>query len=56
MTTKTLSIITVTLNNLSGLTQTAASINAQTDTDFEWIIIDGGSTDGTLAFLKPQSP
>jgi putative colanic acid biosynthesis glycosyltransferase len=55
MTTKTLSIITVTLNNLSGLTQTAASINAQTDTDFEWIIIDGGSTDGTLAFLKPQS-
>lgn len=42
-----LSIITINLNNLDGLRRTAESVLAQTFTDFEWIIIDGGSTDGS---------
>ncbi len=46
-----LSIITITYNNLAGLQKTAASVLAQTATDFEWVIIDGDSTDGTKAYL-----
>ncbi len=46
-----LSIITITYNNLAGLQKTAASVLAQTATDFEWVIIDGYSTDGTKAYL-----
>lgn len=42
-----LSIITITKNNRSGLQHTAHSITTQTSNDYEWIIIDGASTDGT---------
>lgn len=45
------SIITVTRNNLAGLKKTQESIAAQTCRRFEWIIIDGNSTDGTAALL-----
>lgn len=45
------SVITVTLNNLDGLKRTAASLDEQNMRDFEWIVIDGGSTDGTRDFL-----
>jgi putative colanic acid biosynthesis glycosyltransferase len=41
------SIITVTYNNLRGLNATRESVRAQTCKDFEWIVMDGGSTDGT---------
>jgi len=41
------SIITVTYNNLAGLQTTRASMRAQLCHDFEWIVMDGGSTDGT---------
>jgi glycosyltransferase involved in cell wall biosynthesis len=47
-----LSIITVTLNNAKGLNNTLNSIAAQTCREFEWIIIDGESTDGTLGILE----
>jgi len=47
-----LSIITVNLNNKAGLIDTAESIIAQTWTDYEWIIIDGGSTDGSVDVIK----
>lgn len=43
-----LSIITVSLNDAAGLRRTADSIAAQKCRDFEWIVIDGGSTDGSL--------
>lgn len=42
------SIITVTRNHRDGLKRTAASVTAQTFRDFEWIVIDGASTDGTI--------
>lgn len=45
------SIITVTRNNLDGLKNTAESLQWQTCRDFEWIVIDGASTDGTPPYL-----
>lgn len=45
------SIITVTRNNLKGLQATADSLRAQTHRDFEWIVIDGDSGDGTKNYL-----
>lgn len=41
------SVITITRNHRSGLAATAASLQTQTCPDYEWIIIDGASTDGT---------
>ncbi len=46
------SIITVTRNNLSGLQKTYHSLLNQTATDYEWIVVDGASTDGTAQFLS----
>jgi len=47
-----LSIITVNLNNVKGLQQTIDSVLCQTWTDFEWLIIDGGSTDGSRELIE----
>jgi glycosyltransferase involved in cell wall biosynthesis len=47
-----LSIITVNLNNASGLSQTIDSIIRQDYNNFELIIIDGGSTDGSLNVIQ----
>jgi glycosyltransferase involved in cell wall biosynthesis len=47
-----LTVVTVTLNDLEGLVATRASLLASDETDYEHIIIDGGSTDGTTAYLK----
>ncbi len=46
------SIITIAYNDLKGLENTWQSIRRQTFRDFEWIVIDGGSTDGTRKFLQ----
>lgn len=46
------SIITAVKNNASGLAQTLKSIAAQDYDDLEFIVIDGGSTDGTLALIE----
>ena len=51
-----LSIITVTRNNLEGLRRTAESVAAQLWHDFEWIVIDAASTDGSKEFLQQLSP
>jgi putative colanic acid biosynthesis glycosyltransferase len=48
-------IITITRNNLAGLCRTRASLMTQDCSDYEWIIIDGASTDGTSEFLKTYS-
>lgn len=49
------SLITVTRNNLSGLKKTLSSIQEQIDQGFEWIVIDGASSDGTPDFLEHQA-
>lgn len=41
------SIITVTRNNREGLQKTASSLQAQEFDGFEWIIVDGHSSDGS---------
>jgi len=46
------SIITICLNDRDGLERTYRSIHGQTCADFEWIVIDGESGDGTVAFLR----
>ena len=43
-----LSIITINRNNKQGLLQTVLSVRKQTFTDFEYIVIDGASTDGSI--------
>ena len=46
------SIITVNFNNKEGLRKTIKSVINQTFRDYEYIIIDGGSTDGSVDILK----
>ena len=41
------SIITINWNNKIGLEQTINSVLSQTFTDYEFIVIDGASTDGS---------
>lgn len=47
-----LSIITINFNNKEGLQRTIDSVIDQTWRDFEWIIIDGGSTDGSKELIE----
>jgi acetyltransferase-like isoleucine patch superfamily enzyme len=47
-----LSIITINFNNLTGLKRTVDSVFSQTWKEFEYIIIDGGSTDGSEKFIE----
>ena len=47
-----LSIITITYNNADGLRKTLESVAAQTYRDFEHIIVDGGSTDGSVEIIE----
>lgn len=46
-----LSIITVTFNDADGLNSTYQSLAGQSDPEFEWIVVDGASTDGTAELL-----
>lgn len=46
------SIITVNYNNKEGLQRTIESVIHQSFRDFEFIVIDGGSTDGSVNVLK----
>jgi glycosyltransferase involved in cell wall biosynthesis len=46
-----LSVITICLNQ-PDIEETCESVIAQTFQDFEWIVIDGGSSDGTLKKLE----
>lgn len=46
------SIITVVRNDLAGLKRTFDSVICQKYKDYEWIVIDGASTDGCVEFIK----
>ena len=50
-----LSVITINYNNKEGLQKTIDSVISQTFKDFEWIIIDGGSTDGGKELIERYS-
>lgn len=46
------SIITINLNNKIGLEKTIKSVISQTFKDYEFIIIDGNSTDGSKEVIE----
>ena len=48
------SIITPVLNNKTGLLKTIESIKNQSLESYEHIVVDGGSTDGTLEIIKKE--
>ena len=50
-----LSVITINYNNKDGLTKTIESVVNQTCHEFEYIIIDGFSTDGSLDVIKANA-
>ncbi|HYH22139.1 MAG TPA: glycosyltransferase family 2 protein [Azospirillum sp.] len=58
MTTPRLSIVTVVRNDLPGLLATRGSLRSQSWQGFEWIVVDGASTDGTAEWLAahPDEP
>lgn len=47
-----LSIITICYNNAEGLRQTLASVAAQTCKEFEHVVVDGASTDGSADIVR----
>jgi len=50
-----LTIITVNLNNRIGLAKTLESVLSQTEKPFEYIVIDGGSSDGSVDLIQKAS-
>lgn len=48
----TLSIITINYNNRDGLQRSIDSVVGQSFTDYEWIVIDGGSSDGSRELIE----
>lgn len=47
-----IALITVVYNNIKGIEKTISSVLSQTYPSIEYIIIDGGSTDGTVDIIK----
>ena len=50
-----ISIITPTLNNKKKLLELITNIRKQSYTNYEHIIADGGSNDGTIEYLKTKN-
>lgn len=50
-----LSVITINYNNAKGLEKTIQSVISQTFIDYEYIIIDGGSYDGSKEIIEKQT-
>lgn len=51
-----LTIVTVTFNDLAGLIKTRESVVRSGAGDWEHLIVDGGSTDGTVGYLGSLGP
>ena len=47
-----ITVVTVNFNNCTGLEQTVNSVVSQNDCNYQYLIIDGGSTDGSVNFLN----
>ena len=47
-----LSIITINRDNASGLEKTMRSVFSQNRKDFEYVVIDGASTDGSIKIIE----
>lgn len=54
-TTPLISIITINLNNASGLKKTIESVASQSFNNYEYVVIDGGSTDGSFDIIEQNS-
>src|SRR5450631_4719938 len=50
------SVITSIFNNVSLLSRTIESVRSQCGVQIEYIVIDGGSTDGTLDVIRKYEP
>ena len=50
-----LSIVTINYNNRAGVRKTMESVFAQTCKDFEYIVIDGASTDGSAEYIRAHA-
>ncbi len=50
-----ISIITINFNNKAGLEKTIQSVVQQSGLSFEYIVIDGNSTDGSISVIKKYS-
>jgi len=55
MNTPFFSIITVVFNDKSGFLLTLESIKSLNSSDYEWIVIDGNSSDGTQELVRAES-
>ena len=51
-----ISIITATYNSAKTVRDTFQSVLSQDDTDYEYIVIDGGSKDGTVDIIREYEP
>ena len=49
-----ISVLTVTWNSAATIADTLLSVNVQTHPDVEHIVVDGGSTDATLAIVRAE--
>ena len=52
----TLTIITINRNNAAGLEKTLQSVLSQTRSDFEYVVVDGASTDDSVAVIQRWAP
>lgn len=51
-----LTIVTINWNNAVGLEKTLQSVASQSNKEFEYIVIDGASTDGSVEVIKRYEP
>ena len=49
-----LAIITINYNDLEGLKKTIDSVEPQLSEDVDWVIVDGGSLDGSVDLIREQ--
>ena len=51
-----LAVITINRNNAAGLERTMQSVLEQTCKDFQYVVVDGASTDESVEVIKRLAP